>query len=191
MKRTTWRWAVGLAPVSLLVLWAALPVTGQAQTYGTQNGEWQTYGGDLKSDHYSPLDQINADNFNKIEVAWRFKTDALGPRPEFNLQATPLMVKGVIYTVGGTRRAAVALDAATGEMLWMHTMNEGKRGIYVTPGYEMVALNSKTGEIVRSFGKDGVVDLKTEDDQNMDLITGEVGLHATPLVVGDVIVGDR
>jgi hypothetical protein len=50
MKRTTWRWAVGLAPVSLLILWAALPVTGQAQSYGTQNGEWQTYGGDLRSD---------------------------------------------------------------------------------------------------------------------------------------------
>jgi quinoprotein glucose dehydrogenase len=104
MKRTTWRWAVGLAPVSLLVLWAALPVTGQAQTYGTQNGEWQTYGGDLKSDHYSPVDQINADNFNKIEVAWRFKTDALGPRPEFNLQATPLMVKGVVWSAGRAGR---------------------------------------------------------------------------------------
>jgi quinoprotein glucose dehydrogenase len=211
MKRISWRWAVGLAPLSLLVLWAATPVAGQAPTFSTQNGEWQTYGGDLKSNRYAPLDQINADNFNKIEVAWRFKTDALGPRPEFNLQATPLMVKGVMYSVGGTRRAAFALDAATGEMLWMHSMNEGKRGesaprqlsgrglsywtdgreeriIYVTPGYEMVALNAKTGELVHTFGKDGVVDLKTEDDQNMDLVTGEVGLHATPLVVGDVIV---
>ena len=63
-----------------------VPVTGQAQApaFGTQNGEWQTYGGDLKSTRYSPLDQINADNFNKLEVAWRFKTDCLGPRPEFN-----------------------------------------------------------------------------------------------------------
>jgi quinoprotein glucose dehydrogenase len=211
MKRYSWRWAVGLAPLSALVLWATLPAAGQAPAFTTQNGEWQTYGGDLRSDRYSPLDQINADNFNKIEVAWRFKTDALGPRPEFNLQSTPLMVKGVMYTVGGTRRAAVALDAATGEMLWMHSMNEGKRGesaprqlsgrglsywtdgreeriVYVTPGYEMVALNAKTGELVHTFGKDGVVDLKTEDDQNMDLVTGEVGLHATPLVVGDVIV---
>src|SRR5437762_2422672 len=128
MKRNAWRWAVGLSPVALLVLWATLPATGQAQTYGTQNGEWQTYGGDLKSTRYSPLDQITADNFNKIEVAWRFKTDNLGPRPEFNLEGTPLMVKGVLYFTGGTRRAAVALDAATGEMLWMHTMNEGKRG---------------------------------------------------------------
>jgi quinoprotein glucose dehydrogenase len=211
MTRNSWRWAVGLAPLSLLVLWATLPLNGQAPPYGTQNGEWQTYGADLKSTRYSPLDQITADNFNKIEVAWRFKTDALGPRPEFNIQTTPLMVKGVLYFTAGTRRAAVAVDAATGEMLWMHSMNEGKRGesaprqlsgrglsywtdgredriVYVTPGYQMVALNAKTGELARSFGKDGVVDLKLEDDQNMDLITGEVGLHATPLVVNDVIV---
>src|SRR5580765_4279661 len=114
MKRTTWRWAVGLAPVSLLVLWAALPVTGQAQSYGTQNGEWQTYGGDLRSTRYSPLDQINASNFNKLEVAFRFKTDGLGPRPEYQLQTTPLMIKGVLYFTAGTRRAVVALDAATG-----------------------------------------------------------------------------
>ena len=68
------------------------------------------------------------DNFNKLEVAWRFKTDNLGPRPEFNFQSTPLMVDGVLYTTAGTRRAVVALDAATGELLWMHSEDEGKRG---------------------------------------------------------------
>src|SRR5947209_17202118 len=98
-----------------------------AQT-GAKNGEWRTYGGDLGNTHYSPLDQINAGNFNKLEVAWRFKTDSLGPRAEFNLQTTPLMVGGVLYATVGTRRAVVALDGATGEMLWMHSENEGKRG---------------------------------------------------------------
>ena len=44
-------------------------------------------------------------------MAWRFKTDAFGPRPEFNLQSTPLMVDGVVYSTAGTRRAVVALDA--------------------------------------------------------------------------------
>src|SRR3989454_4635053 len=132
--------------------------------------EWPTYGGDLGSTRYSPLDQITRDNFNKLEVAWRFKTDALGPRPEFNFQGTPLMVDGVVYSTAGTRRAVVALDAGTGEMLWMHSENEGKRGeaaprqlsgrglsywpgtatekpriVYVTPGYQMVALDAKTG----------------------------------------------
>src|SRR5205809_4637880 len=116
MKRYSWRWVVSLAPLSLLVLWATLPATGQAQSFGTQNGEWQTYGGDLRSTRYSPLDQINATNFNKLEVAWRFKTESLGPRPEYNLQTTPLMVKGVLYFTAGTRRAAVAVDGTTGEM---------------------------------------------------------------------------
>src|SRR5277367_2582869 len=98
-----------------------------AQT-GAKNGEWRTYGGDLGSTRYSALDQINAGNFNKLDVAWRFKTDFLGPRREFQLEATPLMVKGVLYTTAGTRRAAIALDAATGELIWSHTENEGARG---------------------------------------------------------------
>lgn len=90
--------------------------------------EWTTYGGDLASRRYRPFDQINRDNFKDLEVAWRFKTDALGPQPEFNLQSTPLMVGGVLYTTAGSRRAVVALDAATGELLWMHREDEGKRG---------------------------------------------------------------
>ncbi|MFN7980821.1 MAG: PQQ-binding-like beta-propeller repeat protein [Vicinamibacterales bacterium] len=212
MRRHITRWFVGLSPVALLLLWMTLPTSGQGQAFTTQGGDWPTYGGDLKSTHYSPADQINAGNFNKLEVAWRFKTDGLGPRAEYNLQATPLVVKGVMYTVGGTRRAAVALDAASGEMIWMHSVDEGKRGesaprqlsgrglsyytdgrgderiIYVTPGYQMLALNAKTGQPVAGFGRNGIVDLKQEDDQPMDLVTGEVGLHATPLVVGDVIV---
>ena len=100
-------------------------LVGQARQ---RDGEWTTYGGDLASRRYRPFDQINRDNFKDLEVAWRFKTDALGPRPEFNFQSTPLMVNGVLYTTAGTRRAVVALDAATGEMLWMHREDEGKRG---------------------------------------------------------------
>src|SRR6266545_4756476 len=82
--------------------------------------EWRTYGGDLASTRYSTLAQVTPANFNKLEVAWRFKTDALGPRPEFNFQSTPLMVGGVVYSTAGSRRAVVALDAGTGELLWMH-----------------------------------------------------------------------
>ena len=174
-------------------------------------GEWPTYGGDLRSTRYSPLDQINKDNFSSLEVAWRFKTDALGPRPEFNFQSTPLMVGGVLYTTGGTRRAVVALDAATGEMLWMYSLNEGKRGeaaprqlsgrglaywtdgrdsriVYVTPGYQMIALDAKTGRPVSGFGRNGIVDLKLNNDQEMDPVTGEIGLHAAPVISGDVVV---
>src|SRR5436305_11138902 len=173
------RYIVGTALTACLLLWAAMPITGQS---GAKNGEWRTYGGDLGNTHYSPLDQINADNFNKLQVAWRFKTDNLGPRPEYNLEATPLMVKGVVYSTAGTRRAVVALDAGTGELIWMHSEREGARGaaaprqlsgrglaywsagrderiLYVTPGYRLVALDAKTGIPVASFGRNGVVDL--------------------------------
>ena len=192
---------------------ASLTVVLHGQPAKPKGAEWPTYGGDLASTRYSPLDQITRDNFNKLEVAWRFKTDALGPRPEFNFEGTPLMVDGVVYSTAGTRRAVVALDAGTGEMLWMHSENEGKRGesaprqlsgrglsywpgaggekpriVYVTPGYQMVALDAKTGIPVAGFGRNGIVDLKEDDDQPIDIVTGEMGLHATPTIAKDVIV---
>jgi quinoprotein glucose dehydrogenase len=199
----------GLFVVALLALAAGPQDRPSAQA--DTSGEWRSYGADLASTRYKPFDQINKDNFNNLEVAWRFKTDNLGPRPEFNFQSTPLMVGGWIYTTAGTRRAVVALDAATGEMKWMHSEDEGKRGeeaprqlsgrglaywsdgrsariIYVTPGYRMKALDAKTGAPITSFGKNGVVDLKQEDDQTMDLITGDIGLHAAPVIARDVII---
>jgi len=185
-----------------------LPVRAQVSSKG---GEWRSYAGDLGSTRYSSLDQINADNFNKLEVAWRFKTDSFGPRPEYQFESTPLMVHGVVYSTAGSRRAVVALDAATGEMLWMHAEHEGLRGeaaprqlsghgvaywtdgseeriLYVTPGYRLIALDAKTGVPVPTFGKNGVVDLKLDDDQQMDLITGSVGLHSTPIVAKNVVI---
>jgi quinoprotein glucose dehydrogenase len=196
--------------VSLVVMLTSMDA-GLVGQIRTRDGEWSTYGGDLASRRYRPFDQINRDNFMDLEIAWRFKTDGLGPRPEFNFQSTPLMVNGVLYTTAGTRRAVVALDAATGEMLWMHREDEGKRGeaaprrlsgrglaywsdgreeriVYVTPGYQMIALDAKTGRKVSGFGRNGVVDLKLEMDQQIDLETGEVGLHAAPVVSGNVIV---
>ena len=127
---------------------------------------------------YSPLDQISATNFSELELAWRLNTDSFGPRPESLLQTTPLMVNGVLYATVGTRRAAVALDAATGELLWMHRVDEGERGetaprrlsgrgltyfddggsgmvLYVTPGYQLIALDASNGRPREDFGKDG------------------------------------
>ena len=204
MRRTFLRFIAGVGLLTLAALTAA------AQT-GAKNGEWTTYGGDLGNTRYSPLDQISADNFSKLQVAWRFKTESLGPRTEYNLEATPLMAKGVVYSVAGTRRAVVALDGATGELLWVHGEREGARGAaaprqlsgrglsywtdgreeriyYVTPGYRLVALDAKTGALVPSFGTNGILDLKLNDDQEIDLVTGEVGLHSAPIVAGDTII---
>ncbi len=208
MRALIYRCGLLVVPVVGVLVWATLPVAGQT---GTKNGEWTTYGADLGNTRYAPLDQVNADNFSKLEVAWRFKTDSLGPRPEYQFESTPLMVKGKVYSTAGTRRAVVALDAATGELLWMHSENEGERGaaaprqlsgrglaywtdgreeriIYVTPGYRLLALDARNGTPISSFGRNGVVDLKLEDDQTMDLITGEIGLHSAPTVAGNTII---
>ena len=95
---------------------------------GTENGEWQSYGGDIANTRYSGLDQISAENFSDLEVAWRVSTANFGPNPEYNFQSTPLMVDGVLYSTAGSRRAVIALDAGTGELLWMHRLDEGERG---------------------------------------------------------------
>src|SRR5262245_13412611 len=87
-----------------------------------KHGEWPHYNADLKGTRYSPLAQIDASNFSKLKVDWRFKTDAFGPFPEYKLEGTPLMVKGVVYATAGTRRSVIALDAKTGELIWSHRL---------------------------------------------------------------------
>ena len=203
---TTRRRAAWITIVGLISLGTAL----SAQR-GTVNGEWRTYGGDLGNTKYAPLDQVTAANFNSLEVAWRFKPDNLGPRPAVQVESTPLMGNGVVYTTAGSRRAVVALDAGTGEQLWMHSEQEGPRGaaaprqlsgrglaywsdgkeariLYVTPGYQLVALDAKTGIRVPGFGTNGIVDLKQNNDQTIDPLSGEIGLHATPVVARNVVI---
>src|ERR1035437_6907958 len=191
---------------------AVMALCASAQTKN-KDGEWPSYAADLAGTRYRPLDQINPSNFSKLEIAWRFKTDSIGNRPEYKLEGTPLMVNGVVYTTAGSRRAAIALDAATGELLWVHGEHEGERGaaaprqlsgrglaywtdgkqeriLYVTPGYRLICLDAKNGQLVTSFGKNGVVDLKLDDDQTIlpDLTTGEIGLQSAPVVAKDTII---
>src|SRR6266550_5296685 len=173
-----------LAVVSL-VLFVGLELAGQPVGMpSTKNGDWTHYTADMRGTKYSPLDQINGSNFNQLEVAWRFKTDNLGTRPEFKLEGTPLAIKGVLYTTAGTRRSVVALDGRTGELIWSHSYREGNRAaiaprqlsgrgvsywtdgrgdervVYVTTGYRLIELNARTGAMIESFGDHGVVDLK-------------------------------
>ena len=194
--------------ICLLVGLAAAPAG--AQTAAGER-EWPTYGGDLANTRYAPLDQIDAANFERLEVAWRFSTDNLGPRREPYYQATPLVVGGRLYATGGTRRAVFALDAATGELKWVFSLDEGARAdaaprrlsgrglaywtdgaeeriVYVTPGYTLVALDAHTGRPVPGFGREGMVDLRQANDQEIDAVDADIGLQAAPIIANDVIV---
>ena len=219
MDRKARRSAAVLGCLMVAFLWLAPRLSSQSAAPSlpsTKNGEWTHYTADVRGSKYSPLDQINAANFNKLEVAWRFKTDSLGPRPEYKLEGTPLMIKGVLYTTAGTRRSVIALDAKSGELMWAYSLREGNRAaiaprqlsgrgvsywtdgrgddrvLFVTTGYRLVALNAHTGQPITSFGNNGIVDLKVGvvygNRQPIDLETGEIGLHATPTVAKDVII---
>lgn len=218
MKRTVIRAVPAVALLVAGLAWVSPRLSGQASPeLNTNNGDWPMYTADIRGSKYSPASQISAANFSKLQVAWRFKTDNLGPRPETKLGATPIMVKDTVYAAAGTRRAVVALDARTGELKWKYSMDEGERAtrwaprqlsgrgvsywtdgkgddriIYVTTGYRLVSLNAKTGQPIASFGQNGVIDLKVGvvigKDKQLDLEKGEIGLHAVPLIVGDKII---
>ncbi len=199
----------------LLMVAGLLSMTAAWGQWKPKDTEWPLYTADLAGSKYRPIDQINASNFNKLEVAWRFKTDNFGTRPEYKLEGTPLMVGGVVYATAGTRRAVVALDAKSGEIIWTHSLREGTRAaisprqlsgrglsywsdgkeeriLYVTTGYKLTCLNAKTGMMIPSFGESGQVDLKkgmyTGTGTPIDLETGEAGLHSTPTVVNDTVI---
>ena len=198
----------GRAALLALIVATGLHAGAQSET---ADWEWPTRGADLANTRYAPLDQIDAANVEDLELAWRFGTHNLGSRPDYRWQTTPLVADGVMYTTAGSRRAVVAIDAASGELLWVHRMDEGRRGelatrggsgrgvaywtdggrqriFYITPGYRLVALDARTGVRIPSFGVEGIVDLRLEMDQPLDVVTGDVSLRTPPVVAGNTII---
>jgi quinoprotein glucose dehydrogenase len=180
----------------------------QAQR-GATGAEWRFYGGDAGGTKYSPLDQIDAANVKQLQIVWRWKSENFGPRPDFNWQVTPLMAGGVLYFTAGTRRAAVAVDAATGETLWTFRFDEGARAaqvprtnnrglaywsngandsriLLISPAYHLIALDAKTGRPISGFGADGIVDLWVGLDRKVE--PNQIGSSSPPMIVGDVAV---
>jgi quinoprotein glucose dehydrogenase len=188
-------------------------LAAKSASSGTGNGmtEWLHNRDDAASTGYSPLDLINKSNVGQLQIAWRWKSDNFGPTAEYNLEATPLMADGVLYTTAGSRRDVVAIDARTGETLWMYRLDEGERGrnaprrnsgrgvaygriggagaiYFVTPGFRLVALDAKTGRPNQGFGQSGIVDLKLQLEQDIDPVTAPIGSSSPPLVMNGVVV---
>jgi quinoprotein glucose dehydrogenase len=180
---------------------------------GARNGEWRAYGGDEGSTRYTPLEQLNRDTIKDLRVAWVWKSDSLIPNPQPTSETTPIMVNGVIYFTMMERRYVVAADAGTGETLWVYRPEEAEqrftsaprkvhrgvsywtdgqgdeRIIFSTPGFNLVALNARTGRPVPSFGANGTVDMIKELD--LDFAGDPVGRigNSSPVVISnDVIV---
>ncbi|MBF8288296.1 MAG: hypothetical protein HW381_1404, partial [Candidatus Rokubacteria bacterium] len=146
-----------------------------AQDRANPIGEWRYLGGDASQTRYSPLDQVNAGNFGKLQVAWVWRGDNFGPTVDSVFRSTPLYVDGMLYTVAGERRTVAAIDPATGETLWTyrepHTTRfargmrnnygkgvaygeiGGRRVIfYSSPAFFLHACDAKTGEHLQNWG---------------------------------------
>jgi quinoprotein glucose dehydrogenase len=196
----------------LLLVIALWPLAGSGQN-GSSNGQWRAYSADEGSTRYSSLDQINRDTVKNLQVAWTWKFDNFGtPAETVTTETTPLMVNGVLYFTAGQRRTVVAANAGTGETLWTWRPDEGarfdaaprkvhrgvaywtdgktdERIIVVTPGFNLVALNAKTGQPIANFGQTGMVDLFKHLDLDVPLDpTGRIGNSSPPVVSNDVIV---
>jgi quinoprotein glucose dehydrogenase len=187
------------------------PFPGRGQT-GAKNGEWRAYSAEEASTRYSPLDQITRDNVKNLEVAWTWKFDNYGSAAQTaTTETTPLMVGGKLYFTAGQRRTVVAADPGTGETIWTWRPDEGarfdaaprkvhrgvaywssgqdERIVVVTPGFQLVSLDAKTGRPVQGFGQGGIVDLFKELDNDSGLDpTGKIGNSSPPVISNDVIV---
>jgi quinoprotein glucose dehydrogenase len=170
---------------------------------GNVPGEWRFWGADAWGTRYSPLDQINAANFNSLEEAWTWNAGAFGADEYY--RTTPLYANGRLFTVATTRRVTMAIDPEKGETLWMWRLDEGirwqkaprqfagrglaywtsgteERVIVITPGYHMASLDARTGRPDPKFGKDGVVDLM----EGLDLPIVPLAVDDSgPLVISD------
>ncbi len=174
--------------------------------------EWTAYRGDTRGLGYSPADLIDRTNVKRLRVAWRWSGANFGPQPEARNITTPLMVGGVLYATAGNARNVVAIDAARGETLWLWRPQEDParlenaprkgagRGVSywsdgksariftVTPGFNLAALDAKTGRPVAGFGVGGVVDLMKGLRSAPRTGIPDVGSQSPPLVLGNVVV---
>ena len=201
---------------SFIIAVAALACAPLAMgQYGTSvyEGDWPNIHSGTSAQRYSPLDQINADNFGDLEIAWRFSTANFGPPTDFVNPSTPIEVDGVLYANIGSTRNVVALDATSGQVLWLWRYQEGdrfdeaprkgagrgvafwsdgdtSRVLDVSPGYQLISLDAKTGIPDPNFGDNGIVDLyvglRNADDPRYPY--PDIGISAPPFVMNDVIV---
>jgi quinoprotein glucose dehydrogenase len=173
--------------------------------------EWKAFSGEEFS-RYSPLDQINRDNVKNLQVAWTWRFDNYGTATEtLTTETTPLMVNGVLYFHrrstaechrGERRHRRNALDLSPGrrralrsgaaqDSPWRRLLDRRQRprAIFTaTPGFNLVSLDAKTGQLVDSFGENGIVDMmKQMDDKSLDPV-GKIGNSSPPVVIGNVVV---
>ncbi|MFN8573634.1 MAG: PQQ-binding-like beta-propeller repeat protein [Gemmatimonadaceae bacterium] len=189
---------------------AATSLGAQRPADGAQAvGEWRYHHRDLMGTRFAPLDQITRDNVQRLGIAWRWRPDT--SERELRNESTPIVVRNTMYFPSGTNRGVVAVDAGSGAVKWAWSMTEGSRfkvaprkgagrGVsywtdgtserifVVTPGFQLVALDARTGQQVPTFGNAGIVDLKLKLGVPLNVDSAAIGNSSPPVVYEDIVV---
>ncbi|MDE3202419.1 MAG: PQQ-binding-like beta-propeller repeat protein [Acidobacteriota bacterium] len=178
---------VALCLVCVCILTAGL--------YAQTSVDWRVYNGSLSGDHYSKLNQINRKNVKQLKIAWTFDTGEKG-----GIQTNPLVIGGVLYAYTPTAKV-IALNAATGQQIWRFDSGvkstQPARGLaFWANGKQtrlfagimnfLYCLDAKTGEVIRSFGEDGRLDLRKGLRGNYE--DQSIALTSPGTVYKDVII---
>lgn len=205
----------GAASTALLALAPSASARGAPPR--RREGEWPVYGGTNAAAKYSPLDQIDASNFDRLEIAWEWTSpDAkiLAENPNLRpgeFQATPIMVDGRPFTSTAMSQVA-AIDPATGKTLWVHDPQSWRSGYPTSKGFlhrgvaywrsgqdarivigtgdnRLIALDAATGERVAGFGTDGAVDLLMAAGlARADAPAELIGITSPPVICRDTVI---
>ncbi|OGT70804.1 MAG: hypothetical protein A3H44_12500 [Gammaproteobacteria bacterium RIFCSPLOWO2_02_FULL_57_10] len=203
--------AIPNGEISAAALTSLTITPGAVAEEGSDSFEWAAFNGSNASTRYATLDQIDASNVADLEIAWEFNAGPFGPEPESTSVTTPLMVNGRVFITAGATRNVVAVDAASGQMLWMWRPDEGARfdaaprkgsgkGLtyynnngqetlfVMTPGYYLVALDATTGREIETFGEKGWVDLQQGLRRGPGREDLDIGMSFMPMAVDGVVI---
>ncbi len=188
------------------ILTAAASIAAESEPNSVPSTEWRHYLGDKASTQYSPLQQINTENVAQLEVAWRYDPDDAGAFDTL-ISTNPLIVKGLLYGLSA-RKNLFALNAATGEEMWVHRFNRTDLGkgagrglvywegvlageqqatwLLVGLGHQLHAIDALTGKPARAFADNGVLDLRAGLDRPVKGLV--VNVVAPGTLFGDLLI---
>ncbi|MEP7002289.1 MAG: PQQ-binding-like beta-propeller repeat protein [bacterium] len=193
--------------ITMLSLVLAIGCIHVSINHSSDERDWPITGGDAGNSRYSPLTQIDRGNVNRLAVAWTYHTGEAGSGAS-QIQATPIVVHGLLYSTSGAGRA-FALRAESGEEVWKFDPPGGNGGganrgvvywedgderrILFTAGALLYALDATKGTLITTFGTGGWIDLAKglgRDGANQSVTATSPGVIYKDLIIQGSRVGE-